>query len=170
MDCLRIVYTGFLIIIIIIMCTGRKVKLCTSGENSSVRAVLNRHNYYGDLVQRKYESRFAKGEKGCDVLDESQWIVTPNAHEAIISRELFEKVQIRLKAAQEARSTGVGWEDDERAFYNVFYCGDCKRKMCTRRSRGSVFYFCNALSTGMKENAVINLFQKIRYRKSFAQN
>ena len=112
--------------------------------NSSVRAVLNRHNYYGDLVQRKYESRFAKGEKGCDVLDESQWIVTPNAHEAIISRELFEKVQIRLKAAQEARSTGVGWEDDERAFYNVFYCGDCKRKMCTRRSRGSVFYFCNA--------------------------
>ena len=26
------------------------------------------------------------------------------------------------------------------------------------------------LSTGMKENAVINLFQKIRYRKSFAQN
>ena len=112
--------------------------------NSSVRAVLNRHNYYGDLVQRKYESRFAKGEKGCDVLDESQWIVTPNAHEPIISRELFEKVQIRLKAAQDARSTVVGWEDDERAFYNVFYCGDCKRKMCTRRSRGSVFYFCNA--------------------------
>ena len=108
--------------------------------NSSVRAVLNRHNYYGDLVQRKYESRFAKGEKECDVLDESQWIVTPNAHEAIISRELFEKVQFRLKVAQEARSTVVGWEDDERAFYNVFYCGDCKRKMCTRRSRGSVFY------------------------------
>ena len=78
------------------------------------------------------------------VLDESQWIVTPNAHEPIISRELFEKVQIRLKVAQEARSTVVGWEDDERAFYNVFYCGDCKRKMCTRRSRGSVFYFCNA--------------------------
>ena len=81
--------------------------------NSSVRAVLNRHNYYGDLVQRKYESRFVKGEKGCDVLDESQWIVTPNAHEPIISRELFEKVQIRLKVAQEARSTVVGWEDDE---------------------------------------------------------
>ena len=79
--------------------------------------------------QRKYESRFQRGEKWCDILDESQWIITPNAHEPIISRELFEKAQVRLKAAQQkATKTTAGWEDDERAFYNVFYCGDCKRK------------------------------------------
>ena len=80
---------------------------CKDGEklhqwgNSSIRAVLNRNNYYGDLVQRKYESRFQRGEKWCDILDESQWIITPNAHEAIISRELFDKAQVRLKAAQQ---------------------------------------------------------------------
>ena len=124
---------------------------CQDGENlhqwgnSSIRAVLNRNNYYGDLVQRKYESRFQRGEKWCDILDESQWIITPNAHEPIISRELFEKAQVRLKAAQQkATKTTAGWEDDERAFYNVFYCGDCKRKMCTRRYRGNVYYFYNA--------------------------
>lgn len=122
---------------------------CQEGEklhqwgSSSVRAVLNRNNYYGDLVQHKYESRFQRGEKWCDVLDESQWIITPDAHEAIISRELFEKAQNRLKAAKEARNT-VGWEEDERAFYNVFYCGDCRRKLCTGRSKGNVFYFCSA--------------------------
>ena len=105
--------------------------------NSSIRAVLNRNNYYGDLVQRKYESRFQRGEKWCDILDESQWIITPNAHEPIISRELFDKAQVRLKAAQQKTTkTTAGWEEDERAFYNVFYCGDCKRKMCTRRYRG----------------------------------
>ena len=122
---------------------------CKEGEmlhqwgSSSVRAVLNRNNYYGDLVQHKYESRFQRGEKWCDVLEESQWIITPDAHEPIISRELFEKAQCRLKAAKAARNT-VGWEEDERAFYNVFYCGDCKRKLCTGRSKGNVFYFCNA--------------------------
>lgn len=122
---------------------------CQEGEklhqwgSSSVRAVLNRNNYYGDLVQHKYESRFQKGEKWCDVLDESQWIITPDAHEPIISRELFEKAQNRLKAAKEARNT-IGWEEDERAFYNVFYCGDCRRKLCTGRSKGNVFYFCSA--------------------------
>ncbi len=69
--------------------------------NSSIRAVLNRNNYYGDLVQRKYESRFQRGEKWCDILDESQWIITPNAHEPIISRELFDKARVRLKTAQQ---------------------------------------------------------------------
>lgn len=124
---------------------------CQDGENlhqwgnSSIRAVLNRNNYYGDLVQRKYESRFQRGEKWCDILDESQWIITPNAHEPIISRELFDKAQVRLKAAQQKTTkTTTGWEEDERAFYNVFYCGDCKRKMCTRRYGNDVLYFCNA--------------------------
>ena len=123
---------------------------CQEGEKlhqwamSSVRAVLKRNNYYGDLVQRKYESRFQRGEKWCDVLDEKQWIITPNTHEPIISRELFEKVQVRLKTALEARNI-VGWEENERTFYNVFYCGDCKRKMCTGRSKGYVYYYCNAV-------------------------
>lgn len=122
---------------------------CKEGErlhqwgSSAVRAVLNRNNYYGDLVQRKYESRFQQGKKWCDVLDESQWIITPDAHEPIISKELFEKAKSRLQEAKEARNT-VGWQEDERAFYNVFYCGDCRRKLCTGRSKGNVFYYCGA--------------------------
>ena len=52
---------------------------------------------------------------------------------------------VRLKAAQQkAAKTTAGWEEDERVFYNVFYCGDCKRKMCTRRYGNDVLYFCNA--------------------------
>ena len=62
----------------------------------------------------------------------------------LLSRELFEKAQVRLKSSTTESNKTTGWEDDERAFYNVFYCGDCKRKMCTRRYRGNVHYFCNA--------------------------
>ncbi len=69
--------------------------------NSSIRAVLNRNKYYGDLVLRKYESTLQRGEKWCDILEERHWIITPNAHEPIISRELFDKAQVRLKAAQQ---------------------------------------------------------------------
>lgn len=122
---------------------------CQEGEslhewgNSSIRAILTRHNYYGDLVQHKYESRFSRGEKWCDILPENEWIVTEGAHEPIISREIFEKVQLRLKAAKEARKV-VGWEEADRAFYNVFYCGDCGRKMSTGKSDGYVSYFCMA--------------------------
>ncbi|MFR8260888.1 MAG: recombinase family protein [Frisingicoccus sp.] len=122
---------------------------CQDGEvlhqwgNSSIRAVLTRNNYYGDLVQHKYESRFSRGEKWCDLLDEREWIITSEAHEPIISRDMFDKAQIRLKAAKEARSY-VGWDENDRAFYNIFYCGDCGRKMATCRTRGHVEYFCQA--------------------------
>ncbi len=93
------------------------------------------------IVRRIFEE-YASGD---GIQSISQWIITPNAHEPIISRELFDKAQVRLKVAQQkATKTTVGWEEDERAFYNVLYCGDCKRKMCTRRYRGNVYYFCNA--------------------------
>ena len=58
-------------------------------------------------------------------------------------RDMFDKAQIRLKAAKEARSY-VGWDENDRAFYNIFYCGDCGRKMATCRTRGHVEYFCQA--------------------------
>ena len=35
-------------------------------------------------------------------------------------------------------------DKDHIHFHLVFYCGDCKRKMCTRRCKGNVYYFCNA--------------------------
>ncbi len=70
---------------------------CQDGENlhqwgnSSIRAVLNRNNYYGDLVQRKYESRFQRGEKWCDILDESQWIITPMPMSQLLAENCLKK-------------------------------------------------------------------------------
>ena len=109
----------------------------------SVCEVLRRNNYYGDLVQRKRESRFLRGEKGCDELDVSQWIVVPQTHEPIISRELFEKVQSMLNEAEREKNQNL-CKADERAFFSVFYCGDCGRKMCTRKIEGRVSYYCGA--------------------------
>ena len=51
---------------------------------------------------------FKEVKKWCDILDESQWIITPNAHEPIISRELFDKAQVRLKAAQQKAAKKYG--------------------------------------------------------------
>ena len=113
--------------------------------NTVILRALRNEKYCGDLIQKKtytpdYLSHDKKYNRG-----EEEFVVLRDHHEPIISRELFDKAQVRLKAAQQkATKTTVGWEEDERAFYNVFYCGDCKRKMCTRRCKGNVYYFCNA--------------------------
>ena len=122
---------------------------CEEGEllhewgNSTLRSVLTRNNYYGDLVQRKYQSKFLQGEKWCEMLGESEWIVAEDAHEPIISKELFLEAQKRIKESKEKRND-KGWDESERAFYNVCYCGDCGRKMATCKSKGCVEYFCQA--------------------------
>ena len=150
---------------------------CQDGENlhqwgnSSIRAVLNRNNYYGDLVQRKYESRFQRGEKWCDILDESQWIITPNAHEPIISRELFDKAQVRLKAAQQKTTkTTAGWEEDERAFTMYSIVVIVSGKCVHVDTEAMCITFAMLPGIGMKENVVTNLFPKRSCRKLSVQS
>lgn len=123
---------------------------CQDGENlhqwgnSSIRAVLNRNNYYGDLVQRKYESRFQRGENGVTYWTRASGLLRQMPMSRLSAENCLKSTGQAKSSTTESNKTTVGWEDDERAFYNVFYCGDCKRKMCTRRYRGNVYYFCNA--------------------------
>lgn len=104
--------------------------------SSSIRTLLTRNNYYGDLVQHKYESRFLKGGKWCEETSPDKWIIQKNAHEAIISREMFEKAQIMLKEQADKkansstqRKNAKKYEGFENIFRNVLYCGDCGKKM-----------------------------------------
>ena len=51
---------------------------------------------------------FKEVKKWCDILDESQWIITPNAHEPIISRELFDKAQVEVKSSTTENNKNYG--------------------------------------------------------------
>lgn len=110
--------------------------------DSSIRALLNRQNYYGDLVQHKYESRFSEGKKWCRITGEEEWIIMENAHEAIISKELFLQSQQRLKV--ERRNPTAETQEDLRAFSNVMYCGECGRKLVSHKKEADPTYYCPA--------------------------
>ncbi len=124
--------------------------------SSSIRAVLKRNNYYGDLVQHRYESRFPKGEKGCEETSPDTWIIKKNAHEAIISRETFEKARMLLKEQEDKKANSLKkrkkaekYEAFENIFKNVLYCGDCGRKMsgCYYQKESgerNYYYYCYA--------------------------
>lgn len=110
--------------------------------DSSVRALLCRQNYYGDLVQHKYESGLLEGKKCCRITKEEEWIIMENTHEAIISKDLFRMVQSRLEAEKRRKNTEE--KADFRAFTNVMYCGKCGRKMVSHRKEEDPNYYCPA--------------------------
>ena len=62
-----------------------------------------------------------KGIKSHNVKDKDEWFVFPNTHEALISREDFQKVQDILHAASEARQTSMQKTEEIRATLVHFF-------------------------------------------------
>lgn len=105
-------------------------------DKSAVERILKSDTYSGTLVQGK-TSITAKNERNRIHKSEEEWVVTKDAHESLISMELYRKAkEIQEKIAQKTASHKnhtKGYPIEENIFDSVLYCGVCGRKM-TRTS------------------------------------
>ena len=113
---------------------------CKGWHKSTVYGILTNPHYVGDTVLGRSMVAIYKGIKSHNVKDKDEWIVFPNTHEAIISREDFQKVQDIMNAASEARQTKMQKSEEIRAtLINLFdgkiFCADCGKKMYFHRKK-----------------------------------
>jgi len=106
-----------------------------------VRDVLRNRMYCGDMIQGK-----KRMEGGVQVtLPQSEWTITENTHEPIVSRELFAEVQKfwdKPKIEKEPYYKGENTEDILRA---TVFCGDCGSQMFRKRTGDKTYsYLCTA--------------------------
>lgn len=105
-------------------------------DKSAVERILKSDTYSGTLVQGK-TSITAKNERNRIHKSEEEWVVTKDAHESLISMELYRKAkEIQEKIAQKTASHKnhtKGYPIEENIFDSVLYCGVCGKKM-TRTS------------------------------------
>ena len=105
-------------------------------DKSAVERILKSETYTGTLVQGK-TSITARDEKNRIHKPEDDWVITKDAHEPLIDRELYQKlVEIREKMKERKASYNhptKGYPIGENIFDGVLYCGVCGRKM-TRSS------------------------------------
>lgn len=105
-------------------------------DKSAVERILKSETYAGTLVQGK-TSITARDEKNRIHKPEDGWVVTKNAHEPLVDRELYQKaVAARegiLKRTASQKHPTEGYPIEENIFDSVLYCGVCGRKM-TRNS------------------------------------
>ncbi|MCY9590325.1 recombinase family protein [Paenibacillus chitinolyticus] len=113
-------------------------------HDSSIRLILTNRHYTGDLVQgrSKVDSKDKKflqdnGYKKRHKIDESEWIVVPNHHEPLVTREQFEAVQEKMKQKAARMFRGRGRKS---LFARVAFCVDCGAGMNFRNDRKS--YVC----------------------------
>jgi len=117
--------------------TDKDVTIIKKWNSEMVNSILRNENYTGTLFQgkkRKLNYRIDKKIK----LDKENWIVTENHHEAIISKEDFDKVQEILD-----RKSKVNKDGSIDILSGILKCKCCGSNMIKRTSKGKVYYYCS---------------------------
>lgn len=94
--------------------------------------ILHNYKYTGAMINHIKESKHLR-DRNQRRVPRADWIVTENAHEAIVSREEFESAAAALRKVKRVSRKAGG------ALDRVFYCGHCGRKL--RKTFGSDTYF-----------------------------
>ena len=115
-----------------------------SGWNANaIRKIIKNEVYLGKLLygKTKYETVYVDGQgskKIKKIMDKDKWIVIENAHEPIITEELFEKANNELKK-NTIRNKTSSTSTNTHKFSNYFYCPYCKRKLKMSHNKK---YYC----------------------------
>jgi DNA invertase Pin-like site-specific DNA recombinase len=106
---------------------NRKNPRRTNGlwADSVVKSILRNEAYIGNMVQGKVGTVSYKNSKLVRK-ERDEWIRAENTHEAIISRELWDRVQALLEKNQVTRRNKDG---GTHLFSSVLYCADCGFKL-----------------------------------------
>ncbi|MCI8728680.1 MAG: recombinase family protein [Clostridia bacterium] len=91
----------------------------------TIRAMLNNIIYIGHLPMLQETTVSYKNHKR-QAKDMSDWVITYNNHEPIISQELWDKVHERMKSVAQGRKTRTGFVHPLSGF---LVCADCGAKL-----------------------------------------
>lgn len=106
--------------------------------DESISRILKNAHYKGTYILGRYRRDF--DTKTIIKTDPSEWVVAENNHEAIVSAEVFDKVQRRLKAKT---ATGRGKKIGRDRFSNKLFCPHCGAVLWKHSSNGYANWYCS---------------------------
>lgn len=117
--------------------TNKDVTVMKKWNSEMVNSILRNENYTGTLFQGKKRKLNYRVNKKINI-DKDNWIVTKNHHEAIISKEKFDKVQdILNNYATRTNKTG-----NFEILSGFIRCNDCKDQMILKGGKNKKYYYC----------------------------
>lgn len=141
--------------------------------SSTIKRIAENKHYLGNTYTHKTRTSLITREKNT-ILDKSEWNEHENTHEALVSRELFEKVQEIIKEKQKNAipkkdlSKIETYGKQENKYVGIIFCGECGAKMVRRYSRKErngilcydYFYICGNYATVSKEDYSCNRWKE----------
>lgn len=110
---------------------------------NAIKSILTNEIYLGNLVQGKRSTISYKNKK---IINKPQceWIRKENTHEAIIDKEVFNKVQSAIKE----RTKPLKYTGNVHIFSGKVFCLECKRCMRKKNSARHEYLVCSSNSDG----------------------
>jgi site-specific DNA recombinase len=129
-----------------------RIKTVTGNEywdTTTIQKMLKNEKYKGDtMLQKTYTEDFMIGKKARNLGQRNQYYVA-NSHPAIVSGEVFDKVQVEMaKRVRLVRKADGTVESNSRKYNgkyllgNLLVCGDCGASFRRRTERGKVVWRC----------------------------
>ncbi len=125
-----------------------------------VKTILTNRHYAGDSVHGTREGGFNNPAKDRRVSEE-HWIIIPDTHEPLVSRELFGEVQEKIKAqikSRHAHNAALGHgKMPENFFPGRCVCACCRKNIGVVRSntgRNSFYYRCTTTPSSQQIKCV----------------
>ena len=97
----------------------------------NLKRMLSSPVYYGDFITGRWVSNMHKKTE----TDRESWLVFEDHHEGLVSRELWNAAQEKMKV----RTRG---EKIPKALDGLLCCATCGRQLAVRRQSGKVIYHC----------------------------
>lgn len=140
---------------------------------STIKRIAENRHYLGNTYTHKTRTSLLTSEKNT-ILDKSEWNLYENTHEALISEEVFEKVQEIIQVKQKNAvpkkdlSQIVTHGKQDHKYIGIIFCGECGAKMTRRYSRKEkngilyyhYYYICGNYATVSKDSYSCNRWKE----------
>lgn len=125
-------------------------------SKSTLFAILKNPAYAGDFAVGRTRKAIYAGIKETQIKNPEEWYITADAHEGLVSREIFQAVQRILEQASDERKKKMEKSKANRAalidlFNGRIFCADCQQRMYfhrhkidkDKRGRWLAYYECS---------------------------
>lgn len=113
---------------------SRKLNSTSYWTYSTIHKILQNEMYLGNMVQGK-KTQWMNGRQ--KAMDKEDWVIVPGTHEAIVTRETWEKTQILLRR----RARMPEFAGKAGTFAGFLKCGECGRALVKKGGK-NIYYCC----------------------------